>query len=87
MEKDCRTFRERHRQKDFKTEGWFAYPLGTKKRRAQAEDLLDQLVVQGVCPGKYGNQPPTTIDQKYIDASEKEARHVGKKLFRFSPGR
>jgi hypothetical protein len=68
--------------RDFQTEGYFAYPLADAKRREKVEDELQQLIIQGVCPGPHGNQPPTSIDSKYIEAMEKSEGRVGKKLFK-----
>jgi hypothetical protein len=69
--------------RDFQTEGWFAYPLADAKRREKIDDELQQLIIQGVCPGPHGNQPPTSIDPKYVEAKEKSEARLGKRLFRF----
>lgn len=68
--------------RDFETENYFAYNLEKARTRAGAEEKLRQLVNEGVCPGKHGNLPQSTMDQKYIDQADKVAKKLSRKMAR-----
>ncbi|MBS1961791.1 MAG: hypothetical protein JST04_06215 [Bdellovibrionales bacterium] len=68
--------------RDFETEGWFGYKLYVSKNKSSVQSELEKLQREGVCPGKYGNQPRSSIDPKYIEQKEKDDAKFGKKFRR-----
>lgn len=66
----------------FESPNYYAYPLGKARNKSTAQEKLTRLRHEGVCPQRDGAESQTTMEQKYIDAAEKENVRVGKKLMR-----
>lgn len=61
---------------------YYAYRLVTRGSKKRANEALQKLIAEGVCPNALGNLPRMPIDQKWADEAERSSKRIIKKMRR-----